>query len=218
MKQLGVVIAAFFVLASILSSTAAIHSRLAVKAGDSVYVCPCGSECGCAMVSLKEGKCGCGHELTKVVLTKVKQDKGYYQLDGKKQSARLAGNYVCACASDCCRTVSQKAAKCGCGKDMVGIVMASKAGDSVYVCPCGSACGCGMVSKKEAKCGCGHQLVAVTLTKVKGQKAYYQLNGKKQTARLAGKYVCACGPECCQAVSQQPVKCACGKEMTEVVL
>ncbi len=170
------------------------------------------------MVSIKEGKCGCGHDLAKVVLTKVKGKTGYYQLEGKKKTVALSGKFVCACASECCSTISQKAAKCGCGKDMLAIVMPAQAGDSVYVCPCGSSCGCGMVAKKEAKCGCGHQLVSVTLTKVKGQTAYYKLNGKKQTANLAGKYVCACGPDCCQAVSQQAVKCACGKEMTQVTL
>jgi len=218
MTKIGIFVAGFVLLASVVTSSAAIHSSLQVQPGDSVYVCPCGSGCGCAMVSLKEGKCGCGHQLTKVVLAKVKARKGYYELDGKKQSALLAGNYVCACATGCCRTISQKAAKCACGKDLLAVVMAAQAGDSVYVCPCGSSCGCGMVAKKEAKCGCGHQLVSVTLTKVKGQKAYYKLNGKEQTAKLAGKYVCACGPECCQAVSQRAVKCACGKDMVEIVL
>ncbi len=218
MKKFGIIVAACLLTASILTSSAAIRSSLAVQTGDAVYVCPCGSDCGCDMVSLKEGKCGCGHELTKVVLTKVKGQKGYYQLDGKKQSAVLTGKYVCACSTDCCRTVSQKAAKCACGKDMLAVVMAAQAGDSVYVCPCGSSCACGMVAKKEGKCGCGHQLVSVKLTKVKGPKAQYKLDGKKQTANLAGKYVCACGPDCCQAVSQKPVKCACGKEMVEIVL
>jgi hypothetical protein len=218
MKIFGITVALFFLLASVFTSAAAIHSSLAVQAGDTVYVCPCASDCGCRMVSLKEGKCGCGHQLAKVVLTKVKGQKGYYQLDGKKQSAALAGNFVCACSTDCCRTISQKAAKCGCGKDMLAVVMPAQAGDTLFVCPCSSSCACGMVAKKEAKCGCGHQLVSVTLTKVKGQKAYYKLSGKTQTANLAGKFVCACGPECCQAVSQKAVKCGCGKEMTEVVL
>jgi hypothetical protein len=91
-----------------------------------------------------------------------------------------------------------------------------KAGDALYVCPCASTCECDVVALKPAKCGCGHDLVKVTVTEVKGQDAHYKVEGKDQTAKLTGKYACACGGECCQLISNKPGKCACGKALVKV--
>jgi hypothetical protein len=94
-------------------------AQLPVKAGDTAYVCECGSKCGCETAALQAGKCGCGHDLVKVSVTKVKGKKGYYLANGKEQAFKLTGAYTCACGSKCCMTVSNKPGKCGCGKDLV---------------------------------------------------------------------------------------------------
>jgi hypothetical protein len=93
--------------------------KMEVKAGDEIYVCGCGAGCDCKTVSKKEGKCGCGNKLIKVKVTKVEKDMAYYTLDGKELSTTLVGKYKCACGATCdCQTISQKPAKCGCGKEM----------------------------------------------------------------------------------------------------
>jgi len=94
-------------------------NRIELKAGDAAYVCGCGDKCGCEVVSLKAGKCGCGHELTRVTITKVKGKKAAYEAGGKEATVKLAGKYSCACGSDCCQMISQKPGKCVCGKELV---------------------------------------------------------------------------------------------------
>ena len=71
------------------------------------------------------------------------------------------------------------------------------------------------MSLKPAKCGCGHDLVKVNVTEVKGQVATFELDGKIQTAKLTGKYACACGSDCCRMISDKPGKCACGKDLVK---
>ena len=92
----------------------------------------------------------------------------------------------------------------------------AKAGDNIYICGCGKKCGCESVSVKEGKCNCGHDLKKVTLTKVEGKRGFYESEGKQMTAKLSGKYSCACGADCCQMISQKPGKCTCGKELAKV--
>ena len=89
------------------------------------------------------------------------------------------------------------------------------AGDTAYVCGCGSKC-CEVVSKKPGKCACGHDLVKVTVSKVKGNKASYEVAGKKQTVSMKGKYTCPCEGDCCEMISQKPGKCPCGKDLIKV--
>ena len=89
-----------------------------------------------------------------------------------------------------------------------------KAGEALYVCTCEN-CDCNVVALKPGKCGCGHELVKVTVTEVKGQMACYEVDGKTKTAKLNGKYKCACGSSCCQMISDKPGKCACGMEMVK---
>lgn len=102
-----------------ISLAQAATKQLSVKAGDTAYVCECGSKCGCDVASIKAGKCGCGHDLVQVNVTRVKGKKAYYQADGKEQAFKLTGKYVCGCESDCCMMVSNKPGKCHCGKDLV---------------------------------------------------------------------------------------------------
>ena len=116
MKHVLAVLVAVFVGISFARAAA---PQLAVKAGDTAYVCECGSKCGCDIASLKPGKCGCGHDLQKVAVTKVKAKKAFYQADGKEQSFKLTGKYVCQCTAGCCMMVSEKPGKCTCGKELV---------------------------------------------------------------------------------------------------
>jgi hypothetical protein len=102
-----------------LSCALAATTQLSVKTGDTAYVCECGSKCACEMASLKPAKCGCGHDLAKVTVTKVKGKKAFYEADGKEQSFKLTGKFVCGCGGECCMMVSQKPGKCSCGKDLV---------------------------------------------------------------------------------------------------
>lgn len=102
-----------------ISLAQAATAKLSVKAGDTAYVCQCESKCGCEVASLKAGKCGCGHDLVQVSVTRVKGKKAYYQSAGKEQAFKVTGKYVCACEGDCCMLVSNKPGKCHCGKDLV---------------------------------------------------------------------------------------------------
>ncbi len=96
--------------------------KLEVKSGDEIYVCGCGKGCDCNTVSKKEGKCSCGQDLIKVKVDKVEKGKAFYKQEGKEASVLLTGKYNCACGAQCdCQTISQKAGKCGCGKDMTKV-------------------------------------------------------------------------------------------------
>ena len=83
--------------------------------------------------------------------------------------------YVCSCGAGCdCGTVSHKAGKCSCGKDlvkttitkienkklyyMVGGKELSAPAVGKYVCACGPGCDCGTISQKPGKCSCGREL------------------------------------------------------------
>lgn len=115
LKSLFTVVAA---LALSLTVASAGGHKLDVKEGSTAYVCGCGEKCGCEVASMKAGKCSCGHELQKVSVTKVKENKAYYTVDGKERSVKTLGKYSCACGGDCCQTISQKAGKCQCGKEL----------------------------------------------------------------------------------------------------
>ena len=99
-------------------------------------------------------------------------------------------------------------------KSAVSGTLSVNAGDSIYVCACDS-CDCHVVALKPGKCGCGHDLVKVTVTEVKDQMASFQMDGQAKTAKLTGKYACACGSGCCQMISDKPGKCACGMKLVK---
>jgi hypothetical protein len=92
------------------------------KAGDTIYVCACGDSCKCGTIGMKEGNCGCGQKLIKTTVTKVEKDKVFYKIEGKELSGPVQGKYTCGCGEGCdCGFISQKAGRCGCGKDMVKV-------------------------------------------------------------------------------------------------
>lgn len=83
--------------------------------------------------------------------------------------------YACGCGAGCnCGTMSSKAGKCGCGKQMVKTSVTKVEGGKAYyqmngkevsasttakyACSCGSACQCGTISQKPGSCGCGMAL------------------------------------------------------------
>ena len=105
-----------------------------------------------------------------------------------------------------CASVSKQAASAP---------LAVKAGDAIYVCAC-ATCGCNVVALQPGKCGCGHDLIKATVTDVKDQVASCEFEGKAKTAKLVGKYACACGSGCCQMISDKPGKCSCGMKLVKV--
>ena len=92
--------------------------------------------------------------------------------------------------------------------------LSAKAGDTIYVCTC-PTCDCHVVALKPGKCGCGHDLAKVTVTGVQDQVATFEIDGKTLTAKLTGKYACACGSSCCQMISDKPGKCGCGMKLVK---
>ena len=92
-----------------------------------------------------------------------------------------------------------------------------KVGDEVYVCGCGEGCPCLTMSRNPGKCTCDKDLVKTKVTKIEGDKAYVDLKGKETAFPMVGKYACPCGPGCkCDTISQNPGKCACGKDLKKV--
>jgi hypothetical protein len=97
--------------------------------------------------------------------------------------------------------------------------MELKVGDSVYACNCGDSCACKTMSKTETNCTCGNKMVKAAVTKVDGDKVMLKADGwdKERAFPTKGKYTCACGEGCnCGTISQNPGKCACGKDMAKV--
>jgi hypothetical protein len=92
-----------------------------------------------------------------------------------------------------------------------------KVGDEVYVCGCGEGCPCLTISRSPGKCTCDKDLVKTKVTKIEGDKAYVEVKGKESAFPMVGKYACPCGPGCkCDTISQNPGKCACGKDLKKV--
>jgi hypothetical protein len=95
-----------------------------------------------------------------------------------------------------------------------------KVGDSVYACNCGDSCACKTMSKTETNCSCNNKMVKATVAKVDGDKVMLKAEGwdKERAFPIKGKYACACGEGCnCGTISQNPGKCACGKDMKKVL-
>ncbi len=104
-----------------------------------LYVCDCGPDCKCAKVSLKPGKCGCGHALKASHLNKLEGEVAL----------------VCSCKPGCkCALDEKDPTQCGCGKPIRKV---SLKGSGLYYCDCGGTC-CGTVSAKAGKCQCGKEL------------------------------------------------------------
>jgi len=121
MKRL-LVMACAVVFAFVFIAASAADAKVTFKKGDEVYVCGCGEGCPCMTMSKKEGKCGCGKDLVKTTIDKVKGGKAYVKVDGKTQAFKLSAKYACACGAGCaCDTISQKPGECGCGKPLKAV-------------------------------------------------------------------------------------------------
>jgi hypothetical protein len=95
--------------------------KMALKVGDSVYVCNCGPECPCNTMAKKAGKCVCDKDMVEAKVTKVEDGEAYVQAQGweKPRAFKTVGMYACACGPQCdCTTISQKPGKCVCGMEM----------------------------------------------------------------------------------------------------
>lgn len=89
------------------------------KQGETVYVCACGEACECKTMSRNAGKCTCGKELGKGVITSVQGDKAMVKLEGKELAFTTKAKFACDCGEACkCGTISQNPGKCSCGKEM----------------------------------------------------------------------------------------------------
>ena len=95
------------------------NGKLALKVGDEVNACGCGTACACQTISNQKGTCGCGHDLVKAKVVKVGDGTADLQIGKDVRTFPTVGKFVCGCGENCCQTISQKAGKCGCGKDLV---------------------------------------------------------------------------------------------------
>lgn len=91
-----------------------------------------------------------------------------------------------------------------------------KAGDTVYVCPCGESCACKTISDAAEKCRCGKDLAKATVVRVEGESAVVSVGGKEQTFALGGKGCGNCDkkmPGCanCDKKMQKPGCANCNK-------
>lgn len=93
------------------------------KKGETVYVCNCGDACACKTVSRKEGgNCSCNKPLVKGVVSSVAGDKAVVTVEGKDLNFVTKAKFACGCGEACtCGTISQKAGKCSCGKEMKSV-------------------------------------------------------------------------------------------------
>jgi len=94
-----------------------------------------------------------------------------------------------------------------------------KVGEEIYACNCGDSCPCKSMSRNAGNCTCDKEMVKAKVTKVDGDKVMLKAEkwDKEREFRTAGKYACACGPECkCDSISQNPGKCTCKKEMKKI--
>jgi len=119
MKKLLLIILTMVFAFGLAAVVHAAKEKFDTKAGDTIYVCGCGEECKCGSLSKKEGECVCGKKLIKTTVSKVENGKVFYTVEGKELSAPATGKYYCSCRNCDCDTISQKAGKCVCGKEMM---------------------------------------------------------------------------------------------------
>ncbi|RPI29205.1 MAG: hypothetical protein EHM61_02390 [Acidobacteria bacterium] len=95
------------------------NGKMALKVGDEVNACGCGTACACQTISNQKGKCHCGHDLVKATVAKVGDGTADLKIGNETRTFKTVGKFVCGCGDNCCQTISQSAGKCGCGKDLV---------------------------------------------------------------------------------------------------
>lgn len=116
------------------------------------------------------------------------------RMHGKMQcDVRRDVLYTCDCGPQCtCKTVSAKAGKCTCGKELKWGHLVKVEGDEALLCTCMEGCKCDIDPNDPTKCGCGNKLKRVSL---KG----------------TGIYFCNCGGSCqCKVASGEAGQCRCG--------
>ncbi|MHB8069632.1 MAG: hypothetical protein ACYDIC_17200 [Desulfobaccales bacterium] len=120
-KSLFLAFGVFLVMAVVVFAFAETAGTLTLKMGEEIYACNCGEKCPCLTLSRHEGKCPCGKDMVKAKVVKVGKDMVSLQAPGweKPRDFKTVGKYACACGPKCnCDTISQKAGKCPCGKEM----------------------------------------------------------------------------------------------------
>ena len=109
MMALGVAVLAF----------AAEKEKMDLKVGDEVYACACGAGCPCDSLSRKDSECTCNKPMVKAKVTKVEKGNATLLVNGEERAFKTVGKFACACPPACeCGSISQKAGKCSCGKEM----------------------------------------------------------------------------------------------------
>jgi len=119
MKRVYAATLVMLVMALAITVMAAESAKMALKAGDEVFVCNCGDGCPCNSMAMKESKCSCGKEKVKGKVVKLGDDTAVIQINGREQTFKTVGKYACACGEGCnCGSISQTPADCACGKPM----------------------------------------------------------------------------------------------------
>ncbi|WP_243368508.1 hypothetical protein [Fundidesulfovibrio soli] len=122
MKKLVSCLAVIFLmsLATVVFAAAPESQKPALKVGDTVYVCGCGSSCPCKSMSMKPAKCTCNKEMVPSKVLRIEGDNAIFKVKGEEETFPMTGKYVCGCGAGCdCNYVSQSPGKCACGKELV---------------------------------------------------------------------------------------------------
>jgi hypothetical protein len=109
----------------VVAAAFAANPKPVFKIGNEVYVCNCPeANCPCQTISKKPGKCPCGTEMIKAKVTGTVKGEVTLMAAGweKDRVFSTEAKFVCNCGPKCdCDTISQKAGKCPCGKDMKAV-------------------------------------------------------------------------------------------------
>ena len=96
-----------------------LRPKMALKAGEEVYACNCGTQCPCNTLSKNAGKCTCGVDMVKASVVSVGEGTAVLLVSGEERTFKTVGKYACACGPQCpCNTISQNPGKCTCGVEM----------------------------------------------------------------------------------------------------
>jgi hypothetical protein len=119
----AVVILAVLTLALVTMALAA-NPKPVFKLGNEVYVCNCPEGCPCQTISKHAGKCPCGTDMVKAKVTGTVKGEVTLMAAGweKDRVFSSEAKFACTCDPKCdCDTISQKAGKCPCGKEMTAV-------------------------------------------------------------------------------------------------
>ena len=90
-------------------------SKPVFKIGNEVYVCNCPGDCPCQTISKQAGKCPCGTDMVKAKVTGTVKGEVTLMAAGWEKDRVFSTDAKYACDD---HTISQKAGKCPCGKEM----------------------------------------------------------------------------------------------------